>query len=146
MTREEWYELFDYDLWAHMEWVAIIDTLPFAERAKEILAHNLNAQKNWLAKCLSEEDAGELTGDLTADFADMNAKWKDLIRTCDPTAYISYNRQGEEQMYFHMVEEVARHVINHGTYHRGHLRGLCDAHSITDFPDTDYVKYLRNQA
>jgi uncharacterized damage-inducible protein DinB len=41
------------------------------------------------------------------------------------------------------IGEIAHHVINHGTYHRGHLRGLCDAAEFTEFPDTDLIKFYR---
>ncbi len=40
------------------------------------------------------------------------------------------------------VSEITEHVINHGTYHRGHLRGLAEAEGIS-FPDTDLIVYLR---
>jgi hypothetical protein len=38
---------------------------------------------------------------------------------------------------------VANHVANHGTYHRGHLRGLAEGQMVKDFPDTDYSIWAR---
>ena len=38
---------------------------------------------------------------------------------------------------------MAHHVLNHGTYHRGHLRGLAYAEGWDDFHDTDYSAWLR---
>ncbi len=36
--------------------------------------------------------------------------------------------------------EVLRHVVNHGTYHRGQVAALLKLHGI-DFPETDYISW-----
>ncbi len=36
--------------------------------------------------------------------------------------------------------EVLRHVVNHGTYHRGQIAALLKLHGI-DFPETDYISW-----
>ncbi len=43
--------------------------------------------------------------------------------------------------------EVLRHVVNHGTYHRGQVAALLKLHGL-DFPETDYIswKNARNAA
>ena len=43
--------------------------------------------------------------------------------------------------------EVLRHVVNHGTYHRGQVAALLKLHGV-DYPETDYIswKNARNAA
>ena len=36
--------------------------------------------------------------------------------------------------------EVLRHVVNHGTYHRGQAAALLKLHGV-DFPETDYISW-----
>ena len=36
--------------------------------------------------------------------------------------------------------EVLRHVVNHGTYHRGQVAALLKVHGV-DFPETDYISW-----
>ncbi len=40
--------------------------------------------------------------------------------------------------------EVLRHVVNHGTYHRGQVAALLKLHGI-DFPETDYISWKNRQ-
>ena len=140
--RENLLELFEYDLWANLQWAEILDTMPDPAKAKKIYKHALNAQRSWMTICLSEEDAGaEISDDFIAESHRMNKAWVDLIKICDPIAYASYSRG--ETFFMQTIGEIAHHVINHGTYHRGHLRGLCDAAEFTEFPDTDLIKFYR---
>jgi uncharacterized damage-inducible protein DinB len=44
--------------------------------------------------------------------------------------------------YNNSVSEIVRQVINHGTYHRGQLRGIAGERGI-EFPETDFIAYLR---
>lgn len=137
--RDTLADLFDYDLWANRRW---IEALPDHARGKEILTHIVRAHRNWLSICTSEEEMSEPLPDLAAEFERLNAAWKELIRICDLSAYASYNnRNGEPQ--FTMIDDIIRHVINHGTYHRGQLRGLMEAEGRTDFPETDLIKWVR---
>ena len=36
--------------------------------------------------------------------------------------------------------EVLRHVVNHGTYHRGQVAALLKLHGV-DYPETDYISW-----
>jgi len=40
--------------------------------------------------------------------------------------------------------EVLRHVVNHGTYHRGQVAALLKLHGV-DFPETDYISWKSRQ-
>jgi uncharacterized damage-inducible protein DinB len=141
MTREALLELQDYDLWANRRWLEALDRFPNAERARAIYRHILSCQYNWLAVVMSYEESGTVADDLVAETDRLFAAWRDVLVNGDPNAYASYERQGTP--HFHMVSEIAHHVFNHGTYHRGHLRGLAEAAEFDDFPETDFIRWLR---
>lgn len=134
-------EGFEYDLWANLLWLETVPKLPFAEHALEVLHHVARAQQIWAERSYGSGELPVLTDDIKQNLHSTFAAWKELLSICDPNAYVAYEREGV--IHHQMIVDIARHVINHGTYHRGHLRGLCDAAGITDFPETDYIRYIR---
>lgn len=142
--RDTLIDLFDYDLWANLRWFRCIAGQSDSKRLNEIMVHIVGAQRNWLTRCLSVEETVVASGDLEADLKNLHAQWVDLLRICDLNAYASYSSLSGDN-YFTMVGEIAQHVINHGTYHRGHLRGLMEARGVTDFPETDLIRWHRGQ-
>ncbi len=72
----------------------------------------------------------------------MNKKWKEVLATEDSDRSIIYCRTAGEQ-FTTSLWVIARHVVNHGTYHRGELRGLCRARGEIDFPETDFSLFAQ---
>lgn len=135
---------FRYDRWASERWIDYLPKLPESLGAAAVFQHILTAQRVWLTRCLSEEEVRGLTGDLVSDVRQLNEDWIDLLRSCDPEAYVSYvNTRGES--FFNTVEQIVRHVLFHGVYHRGHLRGLAGTAGC-DFPETDFIVFARSQS
>ncbi|MBX7133181.1 MAG: hypothetical protein K1X67_10940 [Fimbriimonadaceae bacterium] len=140
--RDQLADGFRYDLWANLKWVDILPRFQDRERAETVLRHVLNAQHVWLTRSLSAEEVPNLPADLTEGLQSMNAAWIEFLRISDPEAFVSYTTfKGEP--YFNTVEQIARHVVNHGTYHRGQLRGLAQAEGWDDFEDTDLIRWHR---
>lgn len=133
---------FRYDLWANLKWLSVLDRFEDRARAEAIFRHILGAQRIWLARSLSEEEVPALPEPLAEGFRLINAAWLEFLRISDPEAFVSYtNFKGES--WFSTVEQIARHVINHGTFHRGQLRGLAQAEGWDDFEDTDLIRWMR---
>lgn len=143
MTRESLLELQDYDLWANQIWLRTLETMPDPKKARKIFRHILNCQHGWLAVVLGIEEVEPLSDDFPAEVDRLFAAWRDVITNGDPNAFASYQRG--DTTHFQMVSEIAHHVFNHGTYHRGHLRGLADAAGFEGFEDTDFIKYVRQR-
>lgn len=139
--RDHLSTLFDYDLWANQQWQPICRLHP---EAAAVMAHILEAQYVWYVRCMNETDAGNQVEDQVEEAARMCAQWKELLRVSDPSAYISYQDQAGNSHY-RLVEEIAAHVANHGTYHRGQLRGWAEANGI-EWPETDLMRFFRVQA
>jgi uncharacterized damage-inducible protein DinB len=130
--------LFDYDLWANSRWFPLCSH----EDLAPIMNHILNAQSIWL-----ERVAGTrlpITGDFAAEAAELNRRWKAHLEGADIQEVVHYrNLQGDP--YSDERANIVQHVINHGTYHRGQLRGMVERLGIAEFPETDLIRYLRER-
>ena len=140
--RDQLADGFRYDLWANLKWADALQRFQDRERAELVLRHVLNAQHVWLTRSLSAEEVPNLPEDLSEGFQVMKTAWIEVLRISDPEAFVSYTTfKGEP--YFDTAEQIARHVVNHGTYHRGHLRGLAQAEGWEDFEETDLIRWHR---
>ena len=130
-------ELFDYDLWATKRWI------PAAEAMGEthLLAHILASSQVWLGRCKHEEpDSREDLG-LDVRLEQSHAAWQAFLENANLQDKVFYtNTRGES--FTNTIEEIVQHVINHGTYHRGHLRGIAEERRV-DFPETDLILFIR---
>ena len=135
---------FRYDCWANRLWLDHLGRFKDMERPFSVMEHILTAQQIWLERCggaLNEEKANLALEQL---FAVTSRSWIDLISEAEPNEVIAYqNFKGEN--YEQALGDIALHVLNHGTYHRGQLRGLAQAEGLADFPETDLILYLREQ-
>lgn len=139
---------FDYDLWANKAWVACLDRFPKRDRAEDVLRHIIFAHRVWMARIYEVLGEGKETDDLTGlgldqAFARSAQEWKELVKSIGPDRQLMLDRKGESQPF--TLEQVARHLINHGTYHRGELRGIAWAEGFEDFPETDFSRYVREE-
>ncbi len=132
-------ESFNYDLWANLRWLEFLPQATLEEVA--VFVHILNAQKIW---------ADRVGGNSPTEFPNiepiaenirfLNQVWLNLLEEYGIDEVIDYKRTtGEPQSL--EFSQIIRQVTNHGTYHRGHLRGLCQARNCTDFPETDILHY-----
>ena len=128
----------EYDLWANLKWVALLNQLPQAEA---VLRHVLQSQRIWIERCLGVESVRPWPDDLEAALRTANEDWKELVRISDPEAFVTYDRNGKT--HFETIEQITRHVINHGTYHRGQLRAYAED---LEFPETDFILFIREHA
>ena len=135
-------EGFSYDLWANRIWISSLVGFKSSDRPLEVLEHILQAHAVWLIACGVEVPEPSKDIPLETRLAESVETWLNLLKTRDVDETITYIRRDGRQ-YTHTLGQIASHVINHGTYHRGHLRGLAEADGFEDFPDTDLSKYLR---
>jgi uncharacterized damage-inducible protein DinB len=134
--------LFDYDHWATRRWLSALPNLKNLGRAHEILEHMLMAQRVWLTRIGVEVPPQEADYEIGVVFLKLNGLWKYVAEDADLSAVVEYqNLRGEG--FRNTIGEIAMHVVNHGTYHRGQLRGLAEAEGFEGFPDTDLIMFLR---
>lgn len=130
--------MFDYDRWANLR---LVETAAALDR-QDILVHILQAQIIWLCRIEGTPEWEASFDDYSLHLDRSIGRWKRLLLGAELGRVISYRNSRGEQ-YDNSITEIVRHVINHGTYHRGHLRGIAGEKGI-DFPDTDYILFLRN--
>ncbi|MCC7435879.1 MAG: hypothetical protein IT363_14435 [Methanoregulaceae archaeon] len=134
--------LFDYDLWATRRWLSAIAGLRDLARAHEILEHMLMAQRSWLNRLGVEVPPQEGDVQLGVLFTTLSGLWKYVVEEGDLDGVVEY-QNSEGTRFRNTVREIAMHVVNHGTYHRGQLRGLAESEGFEGFPDTDLIFFLR---
>jgi len=164
---KEWmFEALDYDLWANGVWaealadcsidlvvnpwigrIGISEPWPdfpkadATDRAAAIFAHILWAQWIWISRC-----GVTVTGDGSHDARDwmrpLNEAWKRLLDREDVFERITYrNTMGIEGRL--TLGEIARHVLNHSTYHRGQLRDAAEGVAGLEIPSTDLLLFFQ---
>jgi uncharacterized damage-inducible protein DinB len=138
--REELSSMFDYDRWANLQWMPIAGIMS----QQNILLHILTAQIRWLSRAEGIPEWQPSPTDYAMNLDRSIRSWKRFILGADLSRNINYTMSDGADGN-NTVSEIVRHVINHGTYHRGQLRGMAEAQSF-DFPETDYIGFLRDNA
>jgi hypothetical protein len=75
-----------------------------------------------------------------ATLDELNQRWRSALTERELAEVINYKRTTGEALSL-SLKQIASHVINHGTYHRGVLRGIALLEDRWDFPDTDLANF-----
>jgi uncharacterized damage-inducible protein DinB len=135
---KEWLiEGFAYDAWATDQWLGTLPDWPQRGVPEAVLSHMVNAKLIWLRRCGIDEAVPE---SLTERFAAAHRGWMKVVKEDDIFRNVEYlNLQGVA--FSRPLDQIARQVINHGTYHRGQLRGLAESAGLTNWPETDLLYF-----
>jgi uncharacterized damage-inducible protein DinB len=134
--------MLDYDRWANGLWLEFLEKKDLPEPDCQVFQHILAALEVWQLRCkgTSLMELPELPLS-RAELDRLAGQWKNLLQDFAHNPVVSFRRTTGEALEarFHRI---VRHVFNHGTYHRGELRGLCRARGDEDFPETDFSRYM----
>lgn len=135
---------FEFDYWANRHWFRYLVEKKIGEPDRSIFQHIMGAQDIWYRRCLGQHPTEISKPDFSIDtLVAFNMEWKALLGGYEDDPIIPYKRfDGSEHR--QKLSHIARHVIDHGTYHRGELRGLCRARDEVDFPETGLMAYYLN--
>lgn len=89
----------------------------------------------------TKETQGKSVDEMRRLFASVAEQFRDLLRrTPDPdkTMTIEHPKYGRLDTHF---SDILRHVVNHGTYHRGNVTAMLRQQEYAGVP-TDYMFYL----
>jgi uncharacterized damage-inducible protein DinB len=137
-VREELSSMFDYDRWANLQWWEPAKSMG----KEEILLHVVHAQIIWLTRIEGTPVWEPTLEDYPLHLDRSIGRWKRFLLGADLGAVISYTNSAGDH-YDSKVSEIIRHVINHGTYHRGQLRGIAGERGVA-FPESDYIHFVRS--
>ncbi|MFI5387189.1 MAG: DinB family protein [Fimbriimonadales bacterium] len=130
----------EYDLWANMRWYNALRMMKDQEQGSPVLQHILTTQRTWLERC-GEPVTSIPRAATIAAFEAASAAWLKLVTSQPLDKMIDYqDHRGRPHQ--RQLGEIAWHVINHGTFHRGHLRGLAHAEGFEEFADTDLIIFF----
>lgn len=133
--------LFDYDLWANRAWLGYLSARGWPDTETAVLGHVLAASAVWLSRLEGESPAAmPMPAVDEATLAALHGRWTGELARRALTEVVNYRRFNGDRTESE-VGDIARHVVNHGTYHRGELRGLCRACGDESFPETDYIRF-----
>lgn len=144
--REWLLDGFRYDLWANRLWMPVAtpdmrkvtvarpSEMPQEPRARaaEVFVHILWAQRVWLERLGAPVEA-EGEGWLPA----LYEAWEQVLSSRAMDEIVAY-RNLRGMPFEQAVGDIATHVLNHGTYHRGQLREIADNFGL-EYPETDYM-------
>ncbi len=129
-TRQWLIEGFEYDLWANQIWIDFAQKNP-QESFDRVIHHVLWAEEIWLERCTG---LSAPPNDFVRRLAAINARWVQFLKTEDLERTVAYaNTSG--QGFKREVKQIAKHVTDHGTYHRGHLRMIAENERL-EWPET----------
>ena len=132
-------ELFEYDLWANREWILASEAI----NGNMVLSHVVSAQEIWLGRIKNTIEA-KPEEPLSERLTQINEAWTEYLTSADLDLEITY-QSFKGETFKNTVAEIAMHVVNHGTYHRGDLRGRCAVLGSEQFPETDMIAYTRSR-
>lgn len=131
--------MIDYEEWAMAEWRPALEHFPDPERANRIYGHILGCWSGWMPLISDWPDKPSTELDWDVDAPALLRLMREAAAR--PDHYVTFpNRNGDEvEISSH---ELVHHMLNHGSYHRGHLRGLAEAAGFEEFPETDSVRFF----
>ena len=138
---------FDYTIWANKKWVEVLPQFPDRARPEEVLRHMSYWQRTWLQRAslhIAGEEVDLLENVPIGDALEQGARdWQNfLYRHAEQDVSFVRQEGGEYSISLHRI---AKQLVFHSVYHRGHLRGLAESAGVEDFPDTDWFYFCADQ-
>ena len=144
--RELLIQGFEFDRWANQAWFTALAAKGWPEPDRGIYQHILAAQEIWYLRTQGTSPQAMPTPELSEATIDrLHHAWVELLRNASDDPIIEYHRLTGEHLR-HRLTYIARHVVDHGTYHRGELRGLCRSRGDDDFPESGLMLYFLTEA
>jgi uncharacterized damage-inducible protein DinB len=144
-------KLLDYDRFANLEILKLINEANEPELAVKLMAHLLSAQQVWYKRCKGLPDAGRvLWPDWKADTFEKTINenhdaWVSYVSELNPEDFnkvIAYQTLRGDS-YENLLSDILAHLINHGTHHRAQAGQQLKQAGIENLPLTDYIFYIR---
>ncbi|MCG9894129.1 MAG: DinB family protein [Fimbriimonadaceae bacterium] len=124
-----------FDDWASALWAGALVGSPIETRGREVLGHIAQARVGWAGR-LAEALGRAAPSDSEADALLLSVAGSEPLDWVLP--WVRRRTGTGHQATF---GEVLLHLSLHGTYHRGHLRGLAEAAEWGEFPETDFIRW-----
>jgi len=132
---------FRYDLWANRMWLECLNRKAAGTPDRDIFGHVLSASTIWVTRCEGTSlDHFPIVEQTEEALEALITRWLAVVDKLSANPTIDYKRTSGEA-HSSRFSDIVAHVVNHGTYHRGELRGLCLSRGDVDFPETDRIGF-----
>lgn len=138
---EDLREGFAFDVWASRKWWDYLQASSPSDASLAIFRHMLVAQEVWNQRVIGNSlvDWPKVEPSME-NLERLNQAWVEHLTHRQDDPIIHYHRFDRVAGHLHL-SQIARHILDHGTYHRGELRGLCRSRNVEDFPETGLALY-----
>jgi uncharacterized damage-inducible protein DinB len=163
MTPEEVRSLYDYNSWANHRVLDACAPLTAEQFSRDLkssfpsvratLEHIMWAEWLWLERWKGHSHAGQLGGEF-ANLAAIRARWNSIeadlqgfvrgLRAADIDRAVEY-RNTKGQAFTNPMHQMLRHLVNHGTYHRGQITMMLRQLGAAPVA-TDLIAFYRERA
>ncbi len=131
----------EFDLWANRRWFGYLQSQGWPEPDRTIFQHVMAAQDVWQQRCFGGSPTAMPVFEPTeGKLVDLHEGWQKILVAREDDPLIHFHRITGEAGHLRL-SQIIGHVIDHGTYHRGELRGLCRGRGLEDFPETGLAMY-----
>lgn len=163
MTNTEMHDLFVFNEWANARTFEAVGALPHEQLTREngssfpsilhTAAHIVGAEWIWLERWMARVPGGFPEWVLTPDLADLMTRLRAVeaeraqhlaaLPEGAGTATVAFKLMNGTEDH-QPVEVMVRHVVNHGTYHRGQIAAFIRQFGVKP-PSTDYIAFARGR-
>ncbi len=137
-------QMLQYDAWANR---AVLEAAVEKARVLHLLGHLAQAKRVWLLRLEGQETSAmdlwpqRPLAHWREALPQTDRAWIQRIADESPQRIVEYRNQSGA-MFRTPLEEIALHVVNHGTYHRGQLATAVKQAGGTP-PVTDFIAWSR---
>lgn len=157
MSINEIRELLEFDAWATRQLMEAAATVDGAAWTRDLNGPRTSLRQQLVHLVVTIDtyramlQGDELPHERPEEFAEPAAliEWHEVVRDrldsllneMPPAALDTVAEWRKHQSTLRVSPaQVLRHVVNHGTYHRGQVAALLKLHGV-DFPETDYISW-----
>ena len=145
--------LFNYDKYANEAILNVIMEANQPEKAIQLMAHILGANRVWLNRCLGLPHVvvdlwitpDKSVTNFSETIKENHIGWMNYLSDLNDADFekkIDYkNMKGDS--FNDKLTDILTHVINHGTHHRAQIGQQLKLVGVDRLPITDYIAYLR---
>lgn len=142
--RSHFLEVWDYEFWANSLWLDYFTQVEsqhhgaqFIADASKDLSHILSCYRGWLNSVLMEQT--DAVDDLRMENQQQIRRLKAWTESVDFDGILEI--KGSNGVRRFTYQTLIHHMQNHGTYHRGQMRQRAEQYGLSDWPETDRVKF-----
>ena len=156
--------IWEYNYWGHHKILNCLETVSESDFKREVeysigslhaqIVHTMWAEEVWLARIQGRPrpdwsiESHNNIAEIREQWTELESNWRSYLATLtddDLAGTFSYVR-GNSQQVTSILHEILRHVVNHGTDHRGQMLRIIHDYGGETFEQDMFFYYLERDA